>query len=1395
MAALFECRVQFLDDTDPFNSTNFPEPARPPRFAFRRDSALGDQLAAVHALLSAPHKLDDCALQLSHNGTYLDLELSLDEQIDELEGFEQFDCGIKGKKHSIILRTQLSVRVHACIEKLYNCNGRDLRRALFSLKQIFQDDKDLVHAFVTAGGLTCLIKVGTEADQNHQNYILRALGQIMLYVDGMNGVIGHQETIQWLYTLIGSRFRLVVKTALKLLLVFVEYSESNAMLLIQAINSVDAMRGRKQWSNTMEILNEKDGVDTELLVYTMSLINKTLAALPDQDSFYDLVDVLEEQDIKHMTSRYSTHRSTDPELREQIRIYEVTLQLEDGDDDGQALPKGFYGNLGSTTSRAKGQGLERRHSRRHSLGKTGHGSPLNPASLHGKNRSDETQVQLFPTQQNDRPPLLLSSSYRQHQESLAAERERRRIEREERLQRLEREERNRHSRDYAVNMEEARLAREERFKTAERLAAEEHERKQMHSAPHGLSDFCQTSQDDTPASVISQEALEISSTPHQPDNELVSDESLTISNPEQKKQEGEQEEIHVDQVIEEAAAEVEEPVEEEDRPDTEVEEPDTNIQDAEVEDSGILSDKERQNEGVNEKDNCSASSISSSSSTLERETGLSSEQCRDILNSKLFMMDMLYSQSMKPGEEEEEADLEKEAGTQENESVESLVVGRSNVSEENSGEKKLESGTVRAFAERFGDLVKGLSSPPVELQEEKKPLPLTPLQMPKRESDQMWENLMTEPHELRIRDIDFTDLVDDDDQDILYSGDLIGSEGLAPPPPPPPPCPFNMTPPPPPPAPGAWPAPPPPPQPEGPLFQKKKKTIRLFWSEVRPDEWRFLGLRRGHLCLWSKLEAVKLDISKLENLFESKSKELNVTKKTAVEGKRQEIIVLDSKRSNAINIGLTVLPPPRTIKSAILNFDEYALNKEGIEKLLMMVPTEEEKQRIQEAQMMNPDVPLGSAESFLLTLSSISELCARLHLWAFKMDYETIEKEVAEPLQDLKEGMEQLEKNKTFRFILSAVLGIGNFLNGSSAKGFELSYLEKVPEVKDTLHKQSLLHHVCSAVVENFTDSTDLYSEIGAITRSAKVDFDLLQENLAQLEHRCKASWENLKLIAKHEMKPALKQKLTDFLQDCAKKIIILKTVHRRIINRFHVFLLFLGHPVSGIRDISINRFCKIVSEFALEYRTTRERILQQKQKRADHRERNRTRGKMIMDIHATTDDEEENGVNQRVSSSCSSNVPTLRKNEVQGLNHEEDAAEHESMTAVIKRSQQSSRTEMSGVPGLRTRTRARPSRSRTALVAANEDGMTDDPADEIMERIVRSATQNSQDRTQPRERRRSRANRKSVQRTLKSDVNPEEAQALGLEDFVMQIRQTPHSLSHNALLRLTTNHCHLLTV
>lgn len=83
-------------------------------------------------------------------------------------------------------------------------------------------------------------------------------------------------------------------------------------------------------------------------------------------------------------------------------------------------------------------------------------------------------------------------------------------------------------------------------------------------------------------------------------------------------------------------------------------------------------------------------------------------------------------------------------------------------------------------------------------------------------------------------------------------------------------------------------------------------------------------------------------------------------------------------------------------------------------------------------------------------------------------------------------------QTQAFGFITSHIL---TDVFALQAKGFELSYLEKVPEVKDTVHKQSLLHHVCSIVVEKFPDSSDLYSEIGAITRLTKVSLKKTKKN------------------------------------------------------------------------------------------------------------------------------------------------------------------------------------------------------------------------------------------------------------------------------------------------------------
>ncbi|XP_033112303.1 uncharacterized protein LOC117113154 isoform X4 [Anneissia japonica] len=585
-----------------------------------------------------------------------------------------------------------------------------------------------------------------------------------------------------------------------------------------------------------------------------------------------------------------------------------------------------------------------------------------------------------------------------------------------------------------------------------------------------------------------------------------------------------------------------------------------------------------------------------------------------------------------------------------------------------------------------------------------------------------WEKILhMNKRELRILNWDFTDLSTEDDEDILDLTPMYLINGIPPPPPPVSgaggikPAPMFM--------------PPPPPvincqnstlKRTAEFPNKKKKTVRLHWKEANLEHPVFSSIKEGSRkgTIWETLSSVKLDCDKLEHLFESRTKDLPIKEQKTDSVKKNVITVLDHKRSNAINIGLTVLPQPRTIKQAILNMDSVAINKEGVEKLLTLVPSDEEIKLIQDAKAAHPDVPLGSAEQFLITMSSVSGLKARLNLWLFKMDYETLEQEVAEPLADLKQGIEDLKSSKTLKYILATLLAIGNFLNGVQAKGFNIEYLARVPEVKDTVHKQSLLHHLCSMVMEKFPDGSDLYSELASISRCSKVDFEALADTLERMEIQCKQSWEHLRVISKHDSHSQLKNKLQEFLADSAQRIIVLKIVHRRVINRFNKLLLYCGFTPNTASDMKVNEFCKVLSEFALEYRTARERVQEQEKKKENHRKRNKTRGKMIVEKFTGKDKEEDAKLQKLLKGS--------------GTTPGDDARKARSKKVAGRHS----------MPG-------------------NEEP-SEEQGDEMMDILVKSATAPSN--RPPRERKRTRhGNRKSLRRTLKGGLSEEEAKALGI--------------------------------
>jgi len=1208
----------------------------------------------------------------------------------------------------VILRTKLGVRVNAVIEKLVKTRGTDLRRALFSLKQIFQDDKDLVHSFVMHRGIPTLVKLGKSSDQQYQNFILRALGQIMLFVDGMNGMIIHNEVIQWLYSLLSSQNRLVTKTCIKLLLVFVEYNESNAEHFIHGAMVSEQKMGRKPWKSVIDILNEQNGVDGEIVSLTMTLINKVrywkilpvwvfpttgtdkrdgalmhrswltvslhqvLSNIPDQDTFYDVTDSLERLGMESLILKHMNKQDADLDLLAQFQIYEAELKHEDG-EDGDSVVRDSRIRL---IPRTKGS---ERKSVRHALAGDGDVPlPCPPPLVH------EARTPISPLVEGKAPPAFPSSSIGDGTQNSGFHSP----------NAGDTAQSYRYMQDY-TNEEEPKPALENQDSTpgySRQFSAEEL-LKPSYNVPKpfpgpssspaapppppfpGLAPPAPSPTLGIPAppglgippapGIPAAPGLGVPPAPGIPAPPgLGVPPAPGIPAPP-------------------GAPGIPPPP---GAPGIAVAPPPPPF----ALPSLKVSKKFIPGKGWVDPSSPSGFSAtpptSGAPSALPGAAAAAAEAVPPPPSIEAATIPAAAPPPPPPpaaptaapaAEEKKEPEPKEES--EEEEAFGFAALQKKMASKGKKGTKV--KGNLVAPAKAGATLTKEEAEQAgIKLDEKEKK------DGPSKEGEEQWEKIKKDfSRPLKIRDLDFTDLMELDDEDPVEArmelkASAVGAPPLAPgiPPPPgamgagggpapPPPVPFGMPPlpdaiqkklgklpgapgaPPPPPPPLGVPPPPgaPPPPPGGavppppPMLsvplpdaimkrygkvppntssaqskeeEKKKRTIRLFWKDLQqvadgPTNegtfWKFAPEIVGK---------IKLDSEKLEHLFENRAHEVKVKKQ---EKKLKEnanvIIVLDAKRSNMINIAMTSLPPLRALKMAIMKMDSSIVNREQLEKILtIMVPTEEESLRLLEAQKAQPDLPLGNAEQIISTMSSISELKARLQLWAFKMDYDNLEQEVSEPLADLKKGIDDLKLNKTFKYIMATLLAVGNFLNQGQARAFHFEYLSKVPEVKDTVHKHSLLHHVCSMIIDKFQDSTDLYSEIGCLTRCAKIDWEELTAKLAKMESQCKLNWGNLRAISKHESASPIIQKLKDFLADSAERIMVLKIIHRRVLNRFRHFLLFMGVPTYQARELKVSYFCRMISEFALEYRTTKDKVIQTREKKASQKERSKTRGKMI---------------------------------------------------------------------------------------------------------------------------------------------------------------------------------------
>jgi len=325
-----------------------------------------------------------------------------------------------------------------------------------------------------------------------------------------------------------------------------------------------------------------------------------------------------------------------------------------------------------------------------------------------------------------------------------------------------------------------------------------------------------------------------------------------------------------------------------------------------------------------------------------------------------------------------------------------------------------------------------------------------------------------------------------------------------------------------------------------------------------------------------------VDDEYFKNIFEVKDRKRKRSQsKTARQVKT--LLVLDHKRTNAICIAMKKLPPLSQLREAITVMDEALIDREGVDKLQQLLPTLEELKLIADHQDLNKELPLGDAEQFLQILGSISNIDARLKLWAFKSDFKTMEKEIYEPLKDLKLGMDELQENKTFHTILSVTLAIGNILNKKESKGFQLDYLSKLSEVKDTAQRKSLMYHITFKVLETFPECSDFYSDIDPVIRASRTNYSELVADLGTMTEQCKTAREYVK--DQDKAGTDTEHIVQSFLKDASLRIDGLKKIEKKIMKRFTKFLMWLGIPSHLHTEYPPHVVAKIITDLALQFK------------------------------------------------------------------------------------------------------------------------------------------------------------------------------------------------------------------
>lgn len=491
--------------------------------------------------------------------------------------------------------------------------------------------------------------------------------------------------------------------------------------------------------------------------------------------------------------------------------------------------------------------------------------------------------------------------------------------------------------------------------------------------------------------------------------------------------------------------------------------------------------------------------------------------------------------------------------------------------------------------------------------------------------------------------------------------------GAPPPPPPPPPVPGIPAPPPPPSIPGAPPPPPPPPgvppapgappppgAPPAPFMagppkpnlpggmsEKKKykpETImkRLNWNKLA------VGKIKDN-SFWVKANEEKYENPDLFTRLMAAFGQKKIVKKEKTENKPQkkvkELKILDGKAAQNLSIFLGTLKMPyEQVKNMILEVPPE-LTESLVNNLIKQLPEAEALTAAAEIKKQYNE--LVEAEQFLVVMSEIKRLHPRLNHLKFKLQFEELIGDIKPLIVTATAACQDINKSMKFRSFLELVLFVGNYMNSGSRNAqtiaFDISYLIKLKDTKDSENKMTMLHFLAGLIEEGkekkYSDVYGFIDDFKHMEKASRVSDELLQKNIGQLEKNIDALDKDLKTFSSKDKNDKFAEVLSAFAGKAREELVLLKDMYD---NMKSIYDEICAYYCIDTKKKSIEEFFSEMNQFRQDYaKAVKDNLhrkeVEEKQKRAklakekaDREKEERKKKKKTGVIDLNTDDDQE---------------------------------------------------------------------------------------------------------------------------------------------------------------------------